>query len=119
MWDVYLEALRWPVTNGEPFTSHGHQPEQLVDVRVNDAARPAYLSLVTDSAFPDGAVLVEVSRVLTPNSRSFAMRKVGGQWSYFQLDAGGGLLESGNLSLCAGCHAQAPADHVFGLPRLP
>jgi hypothetical protein len=119
VWDVYPKALHWPVANGEPFTSRGHQPEQLIDVHVNDAARPGYLSLVTDTVFPDGAVLVEVSRILTANSRGFAMRKAGGQWSYFELDPQGGLLQSGDLSLCAGCHAQAPADHVFGLPRPP
>jgi hypothetical protein len=47
------------------------------------------------------------------------MRKEAGQWSYFQLDAQGGVLASGALSLCAGCHVQAPADRVFGPPRLP
>jgi hypothetical protein len=45
------------------------------------------------------------------------MRKAGGSWSFFELDAHGGVLASGPLSLCAGCHAQAPADYVFGLPR--
>jgi hypothetical protein len=45
------------------------------------------------------------------------MRKAGGSWAYFELDAQGGVVSSGALTLCAGCHAEAPADGVFGLPR--
>jgi hypothetical protein len=49
----------------------------------------------------------------------YAMRKAGTEWTFVRLSAQGGVLESGALALCAGCHAQAPADHVFGLPRDP
>lgn len=85
-------------------------------VRVNDAARSSYANLVTDTVFPDGSVLVELSQGV---GHSYAMRKTGGAWSYFELGAKGGLLASGALKLCAGCHAQAPADQVFGPPRTP
>ena len=118
VWDSYGEALHWPAANTAPFTSRGHQPEQLVDVRANDAARAAYGALVTDSVFPDGSVLAELPRASAGSALGYAMRKEAGQWSYFQLDSRGGVLASGALPLCTGCHAQAPADRVFGPPGL-
>jgi hypothetical protein len=119
VWDNYSEALHWPASNSAPFTSRGHEPEQDVDLRVNDVARPAYAALVADTVFPDGSVLTELPHSSASRGLSYAMRKEAGQWSYFQLDAQGGVLASGALSLCAGCHVQAPADRVFGPPRLP
>jgi len=119
VWDGYGEALHWPAANDAPFTSRGHQPEQQVDVRVNDIARSTYGALVSDTVFPDGSVLVELPHAGTGSGASYAMRKEGGHWSYFQLDWRGGVLATGVLSLCAGCHAQAPADRVFGPPREP
>jgi hypothetical protein len=119
VWDSYAEAMHWPAANSAPFTSHGHQPEQEVDVHVNDVARAAYGALVTDSVFPDGSVLAELPHASAGSGGGYAMRKEAGQWSYLQLDARGSVLASGALSLCAGCHAQAPADRVFGPPREP
>ena len=117
VWDGYAEAKQWAPTSTSPFTSQGHLPASQVDVRVNPAGRPLYAALVTDTVFPDGSVLLELSHSL--GGHGYAMRKANGAWSYFELDAKGGVLASGALSLCAGCHAQAPADHVFGLPRAP
>src|SRR4051812_7652283 len=111
---MYAEVQHWPAANAAPFTSRGHQPEQSVEVRVNDAARTSYGALVTDTVFPEGSVLVELSQ---GGGHSYAMRKTRGVWSYFELDAKGRLLASGALTLCAGCHAQAPADRIFGPPR--
>jgi len=105
--------------NEAPFTSRGHQPEQQVDVHVNDIARPAYGALVADTVFPDGSVLAELPHSVTSHGLSYAMRKDGSHWSYFQLDWHGRVLAAGALSLCVGCHTQAPADRVFGPPRQP
>ena len=119
IWDSYAEAQTWPVSNGAPFAARGHQPEQQVDVRANDLARPAYAALVADSVFPDGSVLLEQPHSSAKGGFSYAMRKQAMRWSFVQLDATGGVLASGALALCAGCHAQAPADQVFGLPHEP
>jgi hypothetical protein len=108
-------VLRLPAVTSAPFTSRGHLPEQRVDVRVNGVARANYVALVTDSVFPDGSLLAELSHG-TPG-RGYVMRKNAGVWSYFELDPQGSVLAGGALTLCAGCHQQAPADHVFGLPR--
>ncbi len=88
-------------------------------MRANDLARPAYAALVADSVFPDGSLLLEQPHSSANGGFSYAMRKQGARWSFIQLDANGGVLASGALALCAGCHAQAPADQVFGLPREP
>ena len=85
-------------------------------MRVNDLARPAYTALVTDTVFPDGSVLAELAH--GTSGQGYVMRKSAGTWSYFELDSRGALLASGALPLCSGCHAQAPADCVFGLPRM-
>jgi len=114
-WDAYAAALEWPALNGAPFIAHGHQPEQAVDVRVSADCRNAYRALVTDTVFPDGCVLAELAK--SADGPGYGMRKLNGSWTYFQLGARGGVLAEGALSLCAGCHAQAPADDVFGLPR--
>lgn len=40
----------------------------------------------------------------------------GGDWEYATLSAEGGTLESGRLSACARCHAEAPGSWYFGAP---
>jgi hypothetical protein len=117
LWQPYAEAQGWPTANGAPFNSRGHEPEQQVDVRVNEVARSSYAALVTDTVFPEGSLLLEQAH--RHDGLGYAMHKRGGQWSFIQLDARGAVLASGALAVCAGCHAQAPADQVFGLPRAP
>jgi hypothetical protein len=97
--------------------SRGHLPEQQVDVRVSDVARANYVALVSDTVFPDGSLLAQLSH--SASGHGYVMRKSAGVWSYFELDPRGTVLASGVLTLCAGCHAQAHSDHVFGLPRTP
>jgi hypothetical protein len=116
-WEGYGEVLRLPLVTPAPFQTRGHLPEQSVDVRVNDAARVPYATLVADAVFPDGSLLAELSHSASGNG--YVMRKNAGAWSYFELDPRGTVLASGALALCASCHAQAPSDGVFGLPRTP
>jgi hypothetical protein len=106
-----------PSVTSQPFTTRGHLPPQSVDVRANDLARAQYTVLVADTVFPNGAVLAELSHGASGNG--FVMRKDAGHWSYFELDSRGVLQVSGAVVWCAGCHAQAPSDCVFGLPRGP
>ena len=114
-WAGYAEVLRLPALTSAAFTSQGHPLSQQVEVRVNDRARAAYTALVTDTVFPDGSVLAELTHGTSGNG--YVMRKSAGAWSYFELDSQGALLAGGAIPLCSGCHAQAPADCVFGLPR--
>jgi len=116
VWEVYAEVQHWPMAGVEPFVSRGHQPEQAVELRVNTVARASYLGLVTDTIFPEGSVLVELSR---GNGPGYAMQKVRGAWRYVELDGQGRVLSSTSRGPCADCHAQAAADHVFGPAREP
>jgi len=117
VWEGYAELQRMPSANPVAFMSRGHQPEHQVDIRVNEVARPSYTGLVTDTVFPDGSQLVELPH--GGAGHAYVMRKNAGIWSYMELDPRGVLLAAGPLELCAGCHAQAPSDHAFGLPRGP
>jgi hypothetical protein len=114
-WEAYASVRDWPPMNAAAFTSRGHRPEQSVDIRVSPESRATYSALVSDSVFSDGSILVELSH--TGEGHGYGMRKAAGNWTFYELNAQGGLLASGALPLCAGCHAQAPADSVFGLPR--
>ena len=77
------------------------------------------MGLVVDTVFPNGSVLLQQAHPGRTGGLGYAMVKEDGHWSYIQLNAKGAVLESGALAFCAGCHAQAPADYVFGLPRSP
>lgn len=114
-WEGYEQVLHLPPVTTVPLVSRGHAPEQTVDVRANEIARTPYTALVTDTVFPDGSLLAELSH--DANGTGYVMRKTAGAWTYFELDARGDLLASGTPALCVGCHDQAASDHVFGLPR--
>lgn len=116
-WDAYAEIRQWPSLNPAPFTSRGHQPEQQVDVRVSPDSRAAYLALVADTVFPNGTVLAELPHAA--GGSGYGMRKANGAWNFVELDGNGGVRSSGALALCAGCHAHAASDCVFGLPQAP
>jgi len=115
-WADYAAARSSPAVTRSPFTSAGHPLAGSVEVHVSSESRDAYLGLVPDTVFPDGALLAELCA--KPGSGpSYAMRKTGGSWAFYMLDEQGALVASGQLPFCAGCHQQAPADGVFGLPR--
>ncbi len=115
LWSRYAEAQRWPVVNSSPFTTRGHEPERAVDVRANEVARAAYVGLVTDTVFANGAGLIELPH--SPGAdNGLGMLKEDGGWQFIELDARGGVLGSGAPSRCVRCHIQAPSDEVFGLP---
>ncbi len=119
VWSRYVEARRWPAVNSAPFMTRGHEPQSQVDVRANELASAAYVGLVTDTVFADGAALVEFPHSVVSPGNGLAMVKAGGRWSFIELDARGSLLAGGALPLCIGCHLQASSDQVFGLPRAP
>lgn len=117
VWEGHAQLLREQPINPASFDTRGHQPEQSVDVIANSVARASYESLVADTVFPDGSLLAERSHGGT--GHSYVMLKQAGAWTYLELDEQGAVLASGTPKLCVGCHAQAAADRVFGLPRLP
>jgi hypothetical protein len=45
------------------------------------------------------------------------MEKRDETWAFFATDSDGNLDGDVDGATCARCHASAPADHLFGLPR--
>ena len=118
VWREYAELAKWPPINSAPFASRGHVLGAQVNVVVNAANGTAYQALVADSVLPEGALLGELpSDASAPGARAFAMQKRTDGWSYLELDGQGHILAEGHLARCEGCHALAPSDHLFGLPR--
>jgi hypothetical protein len=118
-WPRFAEINELPTVSAEPFPVQGHpDTPPFAIVRVTHAARQAYSRLVTDTVLPDGSVVAMIHQggagtVLGP---VYVMEKVEGSWRYLAL-ASDGVPIPFDEGGCAGCHAIAPADHLFGPPR--
>src|SRR5689334_14457464 len=118
-WMRIAAASRWPEA-APAFSSRGHGDGAFVaSVRVEPASLEAYRGLVSGAVFADGTAIAVFHRAPdgTPGS-VYAMEKAGGAWTFTASNADGTLLD-GNVGLCARCHEEAPADHLFGAPRGP
>lgn len=123
VWHRFSEARAWPAAS-EPFSNRGHRGAgALAVVHVNPEARETYTHLVRDSALPDGSVvaLFHFEADHRP-SAIYVMQKDAGAWRFLALDAEGRELPQAALrgqatQTCPGCHADAVADSLFGLPR--
>lgn len=106
-----------PVTHAAIVTAHG--AALVAEVRVNAAARDSYLALVADTEFPVGTQFFELLR--EPRSGrgagALSLRRGEGGWEFQRFDAAGRPAPQSALAFCAGCHAQALAPPVFGVPR--
>jgi hypothetical protein len=119
-WARFAEVSAWPTVTEAPFPSQGHQAElPSARVRASPEAREAYAALVQDSVLPEGSVLALFHESADGVTRGavYVMQKTGGSWQYLLLDAVGREGSGAIPGRCAGCHADAPADHLFGLPR--
>jgi hypothetical protein len=121
VWSRLAEVSGWPPLNTVPFPARGHDGSpRFAVVRVSPEARRTYLELVPDSTFPDGALiaLFQQSPDGYEKGPTYVMEKRSGHWSFASYAANGERLPS-SAETCAACHADAPADGVFGLPRWP
>jgi hypothetical protein len=100
--------------------SRGHFPGRglLLDVRVDPESRAAYSQWVRDSRLAPGAVAVALLR--DPKTRTlwvaYAMEKRSDSTWNFLVLRGDGTVERSDDPRCAGCHAEALADFIFGPP---
>lgn len=118
-WSRIAAASRWPEA-APAFPSRGHGSGAFVaSIRVEPASLEAYRELVSGAVFADGTAVAVFHRAPdgTPGS-VYAMEKAGGAWTFTASNADGMLLD-GHVGLCARCHEEAPADHLFGVPRGP
>lgn len=109
--------------NGARLVSNGHAGGRYeVDVYGNDAGRAAALSVA--GPIPVGARLIkehfERADGDTKPGPIMMMEKMPpgfdpehGDWRYVVIDSTGVQVEDGHVESCAGCHGDAPRDHVF------
>lgn len=125
VWPRFSEVRSWPAAS-EPFTNRGHADAgPLAVARVSPAARERYAHLVRDSTIPDDSVIALFH--LQANQRPgpvYVMEKTAGTWRFLQLDSDGVELvaptPTGQATpACRGCHADAVADSLFGMPSRP
>lgn len=118
-WEPFAQVEAWPPLG--PFVSRGHAGGGLeATVRVSPAARPAYEQLVRSSVLPVDTVIAE--SLARPGGGDpvaiYTMHKTAdGRWTFLVVTPTGFVDESVEIRLCERCHAEAPADQLFGLPR--
>lgn len=125
VWPRFSEVRSWPPAS-EPFTNRGHAGAGPVAVvRVSPEARDSYAHLVRDSALPDDSVVALFHLEADQRPRQvYVMQKIAGAWHFLVLDPHGVVLTPAGSTgqatqACPGCHADAVADSLFGVPRQP
>ncbi|HEY3233761.1 MAG TPA: hypothetical protein VGJ84_03535 [Polyangiaceae bacterium] len=120
-WDEFQLVQSWPPVNGERFIARDHLPNaQKVEVRVDEASRKQYLSLVTDTVFKVGT-LVAASHFDAGSGAPgpiYVMHKEPSGWNYFVVQPDATKVARADTQRCARCHSEAAADSLFGLPRV-
>lgn len=118
-WTELQTASGWEAA-GPEFLSQGHAAGRyLATVRVSPEAMEAYRRLVTGFSVPTGAWVVKFHRDAKSEEPGpvYAMHKAQSGWEFLVVDPGGAIRERGALPLCQRCHAEAVADHLFGVAR--
>ena len=118
-WGRFSEARSWPLA-ASPFSSAHGTGEYSVSVRVSRPYADLYAGLVADHSWPVGMTVAAFHERTEPREAGsvYAMTKTAnGRWSYVVARADGVIEAEGVLPLCARCHAEAPADYLFGVPN--
>jgi hypothetical protein len=118
-WDRFDEARGWPPVNATPFVSRGHgSGTYTISVHVSPDARDRYASLLPGTTIPEGSVIAAFHQDADSGRAGpvYVMERRADGWSFRALDAEGRAVEQ-SLELCQRCHAEAPADSLFGTPK--
>jgi len=106
---------------GGRFLSKGHAGGRW-DAEVYADAKGAAAIGVERGAAPEGARLVEehferndggAGPIMMMEKRAPGFDTPGGDWRYVAVGARGDVVKDGIVESCAGCHGDAPVDHVF------
>jgi hypothetical protein len=120
-WRAFEQIAHWPALVPAPFPSKGHEPTRLLGspkVAPQDVAR--YRNAVLGTTVPTGFIVAieHTDRSSGAPDSTYGMEKLGdGLWRYTVTDARGVVQAEGALARCERCHAEAPADHLYGLPN--
>ena len=121
-WADAVAARSWPLAR-DAFVSRGHGVRTfLAEVRVAPPNLEAYRRLAPGQLMPVGAVVAAFHRSRetgAPSSIYVMTKRAPDDWQFLVSEPDGTRDENWNLELCARCHAEAAADHLFGLPMSP
>jgi hypothetical protein len=111
--------MTWAPVSARPFVSQHLGERHLAELRVNPEAQATYASLVPESSFAVGTVILETLRSEKTGAAGpvLALERTENDWRYWQLGPAGNLEHADAALACAGCHAAAPAAPLFGPPR--
>jgi hypothetical protein len=116
-WERFAEAQSWPLA-AEPFVARGHAAgEYVVSLRVAPPNRDSYRALIAGARWPVGMTVAAFNQRRGGGEAGsvYAMTKLAtGEWDYVVARPDGVIEARGALPLCARCHAEAPADSLFG-----
>jgi len=119
-WERLGEARSWPLA-APPFLASGHGGGQYtMEVRVSASAVEDYRLLTAGKQWTPGTSVAafHLRRQDGAAASIYAMTKLPeGRWEYLVAAPDGTIEARGALPLCARCHADAPADSLFGVPR--
>ena len=110
-------ATRLARVGPDSFVSSGHAGGRYAaTVYVTPAAKDTALRADGVVAAGTEIVMTNVDRVTHAAGPTFFMQKEpSGAWRFATQETTN--VKSDGLALCARCHAEAPGDHVFGLPE--
>jgi len=121
-WAELDVARAWPSASAA-FPSRGHGVGQyLIDVRVEPRYLGAYRNLSRGQTLPVGTTLAAFHRDRDTGAAAsiYVMQKRSdAEWEFSVADDEGRLRPQQSVELCSRCHAEAPADDLFGVPRSP
>lgn len=119
-WTGYDQLVRLELAEPEPVPASNHEPFRWnLWVRINSESKALYESWRPGLVMPLGTLLVAEHRSRLDSTAGpyyFASKDADG-WHWGQASPDGWL--EPHPDACAGCHAMAPADFVFGIVAKP
>lgn len=111
-WPRFEETQTWQPVAQLRRSSHFYR-EGDVEIRVNPAARAAFVALVAGVELDVGTIATATHRYPGGERSVYAMEKTGpSAWLFWCLDATGRQTDDDTYP-CQRCHAEAPADWLF------
>ena len=121
VWSEFARLDQLELVGREPVPANNHEPFQWnMRVRITSAALPSYLNWYVQAVMPENTWIVaehQARQDNTPGPYYFAHKTRTG-WEFGSATPEGYLVVPPNAA-CARCHAEAPADSVFGLKLAP
>ena len=113
------QYLKWTRTNKQQFRSKAHKAMitnwvNATGVKTFRAGKGTYRvgSVIAKEGWKKG----KLALVFFMEKRGSGYDKNHADWWYGTVSAGGKVMNSGKVASCAGCHAGADNDYVFGNP---